>query len=378
MPGERVIRGIEFRFIQILLFCDIFLIAIKHYRSLKLALKSVSLLINHSKNSMGNNKMNKAFYLNGRYYWSIFNPKWPSKEFRKFISTELESLLRTSTSSGITTLFLAFTKKCPLACEHCSEYPQLDNKELLSFENWTNILDNWLDKGVGQIIYAGGEPISRFNDLIELIKRYHEEIDQWIYSSGYGLTLKKALALKNAGINGVAISIDNHVSALHNTFRGSNLSFQMAIDAIANCQQAGITTAINICPSREYVNSGKLYDFMNFAKDLHVPFVHIIEPRAIGNYEGKDVEYSLKEKNFIEEIFFEYNLSSKYKNYPIILYPPIVRKRTACRGGNSYILIDYDGSYKNCPFCKKTWNDSQNNSNCTADLNLAKMDETYY
>ncbi len=378
MTSKRVISSYEFKFIQVLLFSDIFFIAIRTFRSLKLALKSFRLLINHSKILTGQNKMNKAYYINGYYYWTIFNPKWPSKAFRKFIATQLESLLESKNTNSITTLFLAFTKKCPLECEHCSEWPQLDNSEVLSLKNWINIIDSWVDKGVGQVIYAGGEPLSRFNDLIEMISRYQGDIDQWIYSSGYGLTLNKALALKKAGVDGIAVSIDNHNSSQHNSFRGNEKSFQMAIDAIANCQQVGITTAINVCPTCKYVNSGHLIDFMSFAKELNVPFVHVIEPRAIGHYQAMDVEYTLKEKAIVEDIFFQYNFTPEYKEFPTILYPPVVRKQTTCRGGKSYLLIDYDGSIKNCPFCKKSWDSTKTISECTADSTLEKVDETYY
>jgi len=368
ISSQRRIMGIEFTVIQFLIVVDLFVVALKKYKSLGTAFKVVRSLLNFGDKIIGGRKRSKAIYNNGYYSFSMFHPKWPSYSFRKYFDTVFESIIPTKSTGAIRRVLLAITKKCPLACEHCSEWDTLYAEDVLSLADWQNLLDDWVAKGIGQIVYSGGEPITRYKDLISLIARYEGIADQWMYSSGFGLTLKKANALKDAGLDGVAISIDNHIEDSHNSFRGSQQSFQLAVEAIRNCQKAGILTALSICPTRDYVNNGHLLDYMNFAAKLGVPFVTVFEPRAVGHYHGKDVEFTDKEKEIVEKLFYEINMKQAYKDYPILLYPALIRKQTQCGGGFSYVFIDYDGSTYNCPFCKMKWTADKKVSECTADL----------
>jgi MoaA/NifB/PqqE/SkfB family radical SAM enzyme len=237
----------------------------------------------------------------------------------------------------------------------------------LSFDQLRDRIETFVDRGVGQLVYSGGEPLSRFDDLIKLVTYFDDRCDQWIYTSGYGLTFQRANALKEAGLDGIAISLDHHVEERHNQFRGNNKSFFWVLEAIKNCQKAGIMVALNLCPTRDYLEHFDLEHYLQLAKDLQVPIINILEPRAVGNYREKAVELDSSYKDKLLRITHQYNFDKTLIDFPTIVYPAAFRKTLPCGGGRSYLFLDYDGKLYPCSFCKAQVSDiSLSKSACLA------------
>ena len=188
---------------------------------------------------------------------------------------------------------IGFTKKCPLTCEHCYEGKTLNQPEALTLNEHKMVISKLQQLGVPMIQFGGGEPISRFNDLVKVLESANNSCDFWIYSSGYGLTLDKAKQLKKAGLTGVSISLDHFNESEHNAFRKNDKSYGKAVEAIKNAQEAGLLTAMTICTTRSFCTIENLDAYHQLAFQLNVPFVQLMEPRATGNYEGKDVALDL-------------------------------------------------------------------------------------
>ena len=239
-----------------------------------------------------------------------------------------------------------------MQCEHCSESETLYQQDMLTYEELKDKVEDFVRRGVGQLVYSGGEPLSRFNDLVKLVSHFKKDCDQWIYTSGFGLTLNKAKELKRAGLNGSAISLDHHLEDHHNNFRGSDKSFLWVLEAIKNCNAVGILTALNVCPTKDYVTSFDFEDYVNLAKELHVPIINIIEPRSVGNYSGKNVELEIEHKDLLLRISNKYNFNKSLIDFPTIVYPAAFGKSLPCGGGRSYLFFDFNGKLYPCSFCK--------------------------
>ena len=166
---------------------------------------------------------------------------------------------------------------------------------------------------MGQLIYSGGEPLSRFEDLLKFLAHFKERCNQWVYTSAYGLTFEKAQQLKKAGLDGAAISLDHHLEEGHNTFRGNKNSYYWVLEGIKNLHATGIFVAINVCPSRHYIDSGGIPKLIDLAKKLEVPVVNILEPRAVGNYQDKDVELHQSHKDYLQNLSNKYNFNREKK-----------------------------------------------------------------
>ena len=270
----------------------------------------------------------------------------------------VESLLRFSENSTDSNLSqmgivqIGFTKKCPLNCEHCYEGKVLNSPESVTLEEHKTIVAKLQKSGVPMIQFGGGEPLNRFEDLIEVLKSAQQTSDFWIYSSGYGLSYEKAKQLKEAGLTGVSISLDHYQSEQHNEFRRNNKSFEKAVKAIQNVQSAGMLTAMTICVTRSFCIKENLNLYHQFAHELNVPFVQLMEPRSTGNYEGKDVLLQKEHFEILEAFYISRNKEKKYKKLPIVQYTGYQQRKKGCGGaGNRYIYIDTDGFVLACPFC---------------------------
>ena len=171
----------------------------------------------------------------------------------------------------------------------------------MTLKQYEDYLDSFVEGGAAQLVYSGGEPLNRYNDLLSLIRRYRKTCNQWIYTSGYNLTEKKALELAKAGLNGVSISLDHHSEEFHNLFRGNDKSYSWVEKAIENSRKAGLLVSINTCITKEYLKQDGLTHLVELAKSWDVPILNILEPRAVGHFANKEVEYSIAEKQKVEK-----------------------------------------------------------------------------
>ena len=349
----RRVYPFEYNLIRILILINLWILGCKLYRNPFKSIRVIIRLLHKYSKTIGAKKIVRGFKLNGTYRWDMFSPPWPTKAFNKFCSSHLLDIEPVhGENKSLKRIIVAITKICPLQCEHCCESATLYNKDFLSCKELIDKIEPFVQNSLGQIIYSGGEPISRFNDLLSLISHFNKRSDQWIYTSGFGLTQEKAFQLKKAGLNGAAISLDNHSEEEHNAFRGNGKSFEWVINAIKNLQAADIFVAINVCPTKKYIDSGGLVKLIDFAKEMHVSMINFLEPRAVGNYEDKDVELNLNQKNYLLNLSHQFNFERKYFLYPTIFYPASFKNADRCGGGHNYIFMDYDGKLYPCPYCK--------------------------
>jgi MoaA/NifB/PqqE/SkfB family radical SAM enzyme len=247
---------------------------------------------------------------------------------------------------------IALTKKCPLNCEHCFEGKILNQPETTSLEDHLAIVKKLQQYKVPMIQFGGGEPMNRFNDLITILESASSVSDFWIYSSGYGLTKDKALRLKEAGLTGVVISIDHYNREKHNAFRRNERSFDQAVSAISFAHNAGLMTSLSICVTKAFCTEKDLQLYLEWAHQLKVPIVQIMEPRASGNYEGMDVQLNAQELKILDEFYISRNTEKKYAHLPLLQHTGFQQRTKGCAGsGNRYIYIDTDGFVQACPFC---------------------------
>jgi MoaA/NifB/PqqE/SkfB family radical SAM enzyme len=288
----------------------------------------------------------------GKYFFNCNMPGWPQTNFfDKLLAISNPQLKNDLSALGI--VQIGFTKKCPLNCEHCYEGKILNQPETISLSDHIAIVKKLQDNQVSVIQFGGGEPLNRFDDLISVLKSANDTSDFWIYSSGYGLTEERARELKSAGLTGVSISLDHFEPNAHNTFRRNPKSFDWALTAIKNAQEANLLTAMSICVTNDFCSEGNLFQYVYFAARQKVAFVQMLEPRATGNYEGKDVLLTNDNQKILELLYEKINSNKEFKTLPILQYTGYQQRKKGCAGaGNRYIYIDTDGYVQSCPFCR--------------------------
>ena len=144
-----------------------------------------------------------------------------------------------------------------------------------------------------------------------------------------------------AGMTGATISLDHWNKDDHDRFRNFSGAFDFAVEAVENCNAAGIITNLTLCVTREMATEDNLIRYLEFARELQVPFVRFLEPRKVGNYAGKDVLLREKEQRIVLDFYLRMNSHRKYSSYPIIQYPGYHQRKLGCFGsGNRYLYIN--------------------------------------
>ena len=167
----RIISGWQKYAIERIIWSQLFILAARKLKSLRRAAKAIVKLEKMRRMYMGDHSIKRIIKVNGKYSWHPNTPAWPSEAFNFFHENELNRIDNFRKIEGeLNLLILSITKKCPLDCEHCFEWPVMHQPEVLALEDLKNIVKSYQEKGLGTLEISGGEPLSRFNDLIELIQ----------------------------------------------------------------------------------------------------------------------------------------------------------------------------------------------------------------
>jgi MoaA/NifB/PqqE/SkfB family radical SAM enzyme len=347
--------GWKVQSIRLLMWVNVVWIALKTYRNPLLAAKKLKALIKDWNKYRNKNHFDKNVKIAGRYYLNMNAPGWPSHSFNRFIKHQI---LKSGENSapGVHTLILAITKKCGFRCEHCFEWNELNKPEKLTRYDLQRIIHRFHDLGVSQVQLSGGEPLNRFSDIIYLLTNKEPGTDFWLYTSGYNLSAEKAKVLRGNGLTGVVISIDHHEAGKHDRFRGVDKALIHAMNAIRHASGEGLAVALSCCVTRSFCTRENLDKYMQMAKDAGVAFVQMLEPRAVGHYEGKDVGLKKEDILILEEFYEYYSQDAGRKDYPILTYHSYHVRRAGCQGSaRDYVYVDTNGFIQSCPFCTQKW-----------------------
>lgn len=294
----------------------------------------------------------KAVRSGGKYYWSVNLPGWPSANFSETIINEVRKAISGSPGKMQTIIF-GITNKCPLNCIHCYEWDNISNTDTLSLQELKRITDMITGSGINHIHFGGGEPMSRFDDMIALMDYSGNRCEYWLNTCGAGLTSDKARLMKARGMTGAIISLDDWNEDRHNRFRDNPRSYKWALEAARNCNDAGMIVCLSLCPVRQIVNFDDLDKYLTLAKDSGVSFIRIMEPRDAGRFSGSSELLTEEEFAVIDGYMTSRNNDPSFRGFPIIQFPAHHARKSGCTGsGIRYLYIDPNGNYHSCPFCR--------------------------
>ncbi|MCK5166158.1 MAG: radical SAM protein [Rhodospirillaceae bacterium] len=164
---------------------------------------------------------------------------------------------------------LNLTRRCNLACAHCyldanarkdGEQGELTTDEVKSvIDDIANLSDETM------VVLTGGEPMVR-RDLEDLVAHATKRgLMPVIGTNGTLLTPERAARLKEAGLQGMGISLDSLNPAYHDEFRGQKGSWLKAMAAIDQCRKSKIRFQIHFSVTDD--NAHELDDMIAFAKE---------------------------------------------------------------------------------------------------------------
>ncbi len=328
-------------------------LAIQAYKSIGDVRKAIKSFTHFRKQVAGGNGKRKFVWKNGKAWFGAYIPPFPSKSFDKYVLTELNRYvphdLPVNTYQQIN---FAVTTRCPMRCEHCFEWDNLNMPETYSPEELKTLIGKLQQDGLAHISLSGGEPMVRFADCLELIRCFSKDTHFWLLTSGFNLTREKAIMLKNTGATGVMVSIDHFEPDVHNLFRGHKDAFFHASGALKAASEAGLMVVVSVCVTRNNANSDFLLKHAEMAASSGADFVQWLEPRAEGHYRNSDVLLQPRHVTAMEELYVQLNHDKRFKDYPLIIYHGFHQRRLGCQsGGRMSFYVDAAGLVHSCPFC---------------------------
>jgi MoaA/NifB/PqqE/SkfB family radical SAM enzyme len=308
-------------------------------------------------------KLHKLVQFNEGFFTTPILPHYPSAAFDHMVASGGLNLRAAGTplKSQISMIILGITRKCSLHCLHCYERFNLGSEDIVPIGRWKEVLREIQEVSAGVVVFSGGEPMQRYEGLLELLGSGNKDKSEFhLHSSGQGVTSKRARELRRAGLTAVAIGLDDVDAGRHDALRGFQGSHAQAVQALRDFHNAGIFTYTNMCLTKEIISKGDLWAYFDLVKDLKVGLIEMLEPRPCGGYSSADnsVLLTAEEQKKTTDFFVRGNTRWKYRHYPLIYYVAYTEspEQMGCMmGGLSHMTIDSGGNVNPCVFLPVTF-----------------------
>lgn len=252
------------------------------------------------------------------------------------------------------------TNRCNLKCSHCYQDAGSPNERELSTDEGKALIDGIARAGFHVMIFSGGEPLMR-PDIFELVQHAASRKLRPVFgTNGTMLTPETVQRLKESGAGTMGISLDSLDPAKHDRFRGVKGSFDLTMEGIRNCREAGLpfqlhTTVLDW-------NKEELPDMIDFAVSAGAKSAYIFFLIPVGR--GVFLEESAVEVAEYEALLR--TIMEKQRDLPIPIKPTCAPQYTrvaaqlgiklerrfskGCLAGRSYCVIDPSGIVRPCAY----------------------------
>ncbi len=181
------------------------------------------------------------------------------------------------------------TRACDLACKHCRAEAVLCRHPLeLTTAEAKRLMDDIRRFGRLVFVLSGGDPVQR-PDIVDLVE----------YGSGIGLrmgltpattarvTPELLLRLKASDLGRLAVSLDGSNSAIHDTFRQVEGSFEHALRILRQARAVGLSTQVNTVVGRH--NLDDFPSLCSLMSELGIVFWEVFFLVPLGRARPEDV-----------------------------------------------------------------------------------------
>jgi MoaA/NifB/PqqE/SkfB family radical SAM enzyme len=217
-----------------------------------------------------------------KYFVNPFAPYFPGKYFSKMLDNN--SVRQYPLKPNYAQI--SITNVCPCECYHCHVENTQDRSLDLPKEKVFEAIDDIIDAEFPVMFFVGGEPMSRFNDLVEFVKSAKRKMDTRIFTSGVGVTTEKLKILKEAGLEGICVSLDHYEEQIHNDQRKNNQAFKSAVFTINEAARLGFYVSAVCCTTGRMARSGEYKKVVDLAESLGAHSIQINEIRPVGRANG--------------------------------------------------------------------------------------------
>lgn len=223
-------------------------------------------------------------------------------------------------------LRISVTDRCNFRCTYCmprevfgSNYQFMPHSALLSFEEITRIAGVAVQLGVQKIRLTGGEPLLRKNieTLVGMLAQLRTPegapIELTLTTNGT-LLAKKALALKQAGLSRVSVSLDALDEPLFERMSDSQVSVSTVLRGIDEAARVGLAPVKVNMVVRKGMNDEQIVPMArHFRHTGHI--LRFIEFMDVGTTNGWNLDEVLTGVQILQRITDEFPLEPVAAGY---------------------------------------------------------------
>ena len=187
-------------------------------------------------------------------------------------------------------LRISVTDRCNFRCSYCmpreyfgADHAFLDREALLTYEEITTVVRSLMPTGLRKVRLTGGEPLLRkdITTLVKMLRTVGPELDLALTTNG-ALLQRHALALKEAGLDRVTVSLDAMDKSLFQEMADTtNHGPGEVLSGIEAALSLGLGVKVNTVVQRG-VNEGELIPLAEACTERNIP-LRFIEFMDVGN-----------------------------------------------------------------------------------------------
>lgn len=195
------------------------------------------------------------------------------------------------------TSVFALTFKCFCKCGCCASgiFSDYFKDAMLSLEDAERLIRKVAEAGTPRLHLTGGDPLAH-KDLAAIARLASERgLVTFVETSAVTLTEETILALKEAGVTSLNISLDSSDPALHDAGRAVGGCFAHAARMIELCVKHGQPCMVSTYATRESIYGGDIFKLVDFARKAGCSGIRILAPQPSGNWIGNEAVILKKE-----------------------------------------------------------------------------------
>lgn len=255
-------------------------------------------------------KDSKYAKVGNKYFVNPFAPYFPGRYFKRMLDNN--SIRQYPLKPNYAQI--SITNICPCDCYHCHVQNTQDRNADISKEKILGVIDDIIEADFLVMFFVGGEPLSRFDDLLEFVRAAKRKMDTRIFTSGVGMNIEKLKRLKEAGLEGICVSIDHYEEKIHNDQRRNPNAFKSACFTIEEASKMGFYVSAVCCTTGTMTRSGEYRKVVDLAESLGAHSIQINEIRPVGNAnesDNPDIYLSNSDKDVLIKYFKEQNAGER-------------------------------------------------------------------
>ncbi len=300
-------------------------------------------------------KVNKVVKVRGVYKMHIYLPAFPSRSC--WVVLDKFGLMdKMPEEIPPASVLVSMTKACPYNCEHC--YQKLDSTKEMDITMLQYTMVKLQELGVGYINIEGGEPLIRFERLMDMMKVIDDRAEVWVNTTGYKVTKEQIQRMKESGVFGVMISIHHPDPKVHDGFVRHKGAHKQAVKALKMFKKGGIATMINCTGTQDLVKDDGFDRIMDIAKDTGCMMVQLIHEKPAGGWMGKNDTMKPKYVKRLLDLHYKYNNNPDYLDYPPVssqVFESVKQHFGCTAGGIERFYINVEGEVQPCEFVNVTF-----------------------